>query len=397
MKRSQLEKIAKEYPTPSYVFDVSILQEKIREIREILPTGTGLCFAVKANPFLIPVVSNMVDRLEVCSPGEYEICMREQIPPEKMIVSGVNKTYDAMKHIFSYSKGRGIYTMESERHYDILARCAKEAKTKIKVLLRLSSGNQFGMDEENLLRVAKLVLADANMELVGIHFYSGTQKKSAKVEKELGNLEAFAERFFAETGTSLLELEYGPGLKVSYFENDGSKDVEESNSKQQLCMLSEKLSAIQGYQDVTIEVGRFLASDCGYYLTSIVDRKRTENTGYLIVDGGIHQLNYYGWMMGMKRPYIQQLGEKEAQKKEKWNLCGSLCTVNDVLARDVELDDPEIGDVLVLERCGAYAATEGMAMFLSRELPRVFLYQEDGTIKRVRDKIETNYLIEGEK
>ena len=114
MNTEALRTVAATYGTPTYIFDVREVEARIRLLRSLLPEDTGLCFAVKANPFLIPYVADLVDRLEVCSPGEYEICIQEQIAPEKIVVSGVNKTYESMKRILSYSKGAGIYTIESE-------------------------------------------------------------------------------------------------------------------------------------------------------------------------------------------------------------------------------------------------------------------------------------------
>ena len=122
--------------------------------------------------------------------------------------------------------------------------------------------------------------------------------------------------------------------------------------------------------------------------TRVMDVKRTAQPGFLILDGGIHQINYYGWMMGMKQPEIEVLAEKSGEE-ELFHLCGSLCTVNDVLARDVALHDPQKGDVICFKRCGAYAATEGMAMFLSRELPQVLICKTDGKIEKLRDQMET--------
>ena len=108
MNTEALRTVAATYGTPTYIFDVREVEARIRLLRSLLPEDTGLCFAVKANPFLIPYVADLVDRLEVCSPGEYEICIQEQIAPEKIVVSGVNKTYESMKRILSYSKGAGI-------------------------------------------------------------------------------------------------------------------------------------------------------------------------------------------------------------------------------------------------------------------------------------------------
>ena len=46
-----------------------------------------------------------------------------------------------------------------------------------------------------------------------------------------------------------------------------------------------------------------------------------------------------------------------------------LCTINDILVKRLPLGGLEIGDVLVFEQAGAYCMTEGIALFLSRDLP----------------------------
>ena len=389
MNTEELRIAAATYGTPTYIFDVREVEARIRLLRSLLPEGTGLCFAVKANPFLIPYVADMVDRLEVCSPGEYEICIQTEIAPEKIVVSGVNKTYESMKRILSYSKGAGIYTIESEEHAKILRTLAEKNQMQLSVLIRLSSGNQFGVDAETFIRLAKEVQESPYLTLAGVHYYAGTQKRQSKLEKEMDTLAVFAETFEAETRMKLPELEYGAGMKVSYFVNDSEKDQRESEPEPQIQALAEKLRTCNAYGKKTIELGRFLVSMSGYYLTRVMDVKRTAQPGFVILDGGIHQINYYGWMMGMKQPEIKVLAEKDEDDGELFHLCGSLCTVNDVLARDVTLHNPEKGDVICFKRCGAYAATEGMAMFLSRELPQILICGTDGKIEKLRDRVET--------
>ena len=399
MQQDIFQYIASHYETPTYVFDMRNLLQRVELLRNSLPNGTNLCFAMKANPFLAGVLTKLVDRLEVCSPGEYEICIREQIDPEKIVVSGVNKTKASMERILSYSHGAGIYTIESELHYQILKHCAGKINKRLKVLLRLSSGNQFGMDKTTLERVLAKIQEDDMMDVIGIHYYAGTQKKQSKIENELKQLNTYGAALQNNYHMNDMELEYGPGLTVSYFEDTNSDKSETDETKDQLDMLSSLLPDMDTYGDISIELGRFLTSDCGYYMTQIMDMKHTDKTGFVIVDGGIHQINYYGQMMGMKKPYMRLIKlpndtenitvnrEKHAEKtpdKEldadiniasdtivnthapntnKWTICGSLCTVNDVLVRQVELNNFDIGDILVFERCGAYAVTEGMALF----------------------------------
>lgn len=376
--------------TPAYYFNVGDMKDRVKLIRDYISPRVGLCFAMKANPFIVSSMDGMVEHLEVCSPGEYEICIRNNIDPAKIIVSGVNKTDDSIERIMEYSKGLGTYTIESMVHYRIITDAAKALGKKIDVIIRLSSGNQFGVDKECLEEIIKLIKNDDVLNLIGIHYYSGTQKKIKKISSELSMLNEYGQYLKDTYGLDKLLLEYGPGLIVSYFENDSASDIEKANPVEQLKALSEELNKIDSYDDITIELGRFLTSMCGYYVTKIMDVKKNNDASFVIADGGIHQLGYYGQMMGMKKPYITQLKKNTISgEATKYTICGSLCTVNDVITRDVDLTNPEIGDILLFERCGGYSVTEGMSMFLSRELPYVYLVS-DNEVKELRTKIETN-------
>ena len=104
----------------------------------------------------------------------------------------------------------------------------------------------------------------------------------------------------------------------------------------------------------------------------------------------MHQLVYYGHAMSMQQPACHVLPEREgATEQERWNIYGSLCTTNDVLAKQMPLPGLQVGDVLVFERAGAYCMTEGLSLFLSRDLPRVFVRDTQGMLRQVRDRIET--------
>jgi len=388
----KITELATKYGTPTYVFFENILFDLTKKIRQSLPDNTGLCFAMKANPFLAGSLSHMTDRLEVCSPGEYEICIRENIAPERLVVSGVSKTEESMKRILSYSHGKGFYTIESPLQYKILRDCSGKLGVRLKCFLRLSAKNQFGMDKETLESVLKTLISDNVLEFAGIHYYSGTQKKPDKVEKELAMLAEYAGYLKETYGVSDMELEYGPGLGISYFEGDNSAGQDSFEVIEEFGRLLKKVG---GYESITIELGRFLTAECGAYMTRIMDIKKSDGMGYMIVDGGIHQINYYGQLMGMKKPYIKLLkmsGERGDSSITKWTICGSLCTANDVLVRGATKEDYAVGDILVFERCGAYSVTEGMALFLSRELPQVILVRKDGSVEILRNKMEINIL-----
>lgn len=386
MANIQFEKVKGQ--TPAYVFDLDSLRTHIDNIRNSIAPA-GFCYAMKANAFLVGPLKASVDRFEVCSPGEYEICNRLSVDPDRIVVSGVNKTYASMQRIIGLSGGRGIYTIESARHYEILASVCEELSVRIRVILRLTSGNQFGMDRQMLFDTLGRVLSDSNMEFMGIHYYSGTQKKMSKISKELEMLSDFSDEIEAKYGIRPKELEYGPGLMVSYFEGDAEVDCDAVLNELRGMLLN-----VRGYSHVTIELGRFAAAMCGYYVTEVVDVKSNDGLNICLVDGGIHQLNYYGQLMGMKVPHISVLPDREITE-DTYNVYGSLCTVSDIVTKGLRKGAMNVGDLLVFERCGAYSVTEGMSLFLSRSLPRVMFYTAEEGFHTVRDTVET-YILNSE-
>jgi diaminopimelate decarboxylase len=139
---------------------------------------------------------------------------------------------------------------------------------------------------------------------------------------------------------------------------------------------------------ICIEMGRALSAMCGSYLTRVMDKKTSDGRGYLITDGGIHQIGYDGQIKGMYEPWIRQIPDRKDATSE-WTVCGSLCTVNDILVQSCRLNGIEEGDVLSFDQAGAYCAMEGMSLFLSHELPQVVLCSREEGFRSVRERMET--------
>ena len=106
----------------------------------------------------------------------------------------------------------------------------------------------------------------------------------------------------------------------------------------------------------------------------------------------MHHIVYFGQYMGMKHPVLSLVGKEAAAARESWNICGALCSMNDILAKQVALPEVSVGDVLCFENAGAYCMTEGSALFLSRELPAVYLITEAGEAVCARKPFETYIL-----
>lgn len=109
---------------------------------------------------------------------------------------------------------------------------------------------------------------------------------------------------------------------------------------------------------------------------------------------GIHSYragsNGYAWVCRIVRnTALNDL--RKSGGAEEWTVCGSLCTTADVLVKNLPLTGAKEGDVFVFSKAGAYSVTEGISLFLSRPLPRV--YQREGeTLTLLRDFIKTSQI-----
>ena len=393
--------------TPYYVFDTDEFAKRAAMIRAALDCKGGrripLCFSIKANPFLLHRLPEGLDHVEVCSPGELEICIALGVKPESIIYSGVMKEKCDIKRAVSY--GAGILTCESIRHATLIsevmleymsegAQEAEFAETKAQVILRLTSGNQFGMSLEDIEYIISHPDEFKGITVIGIHYYSGTQKSLRKINKDLEKIKSALTVLKEKYNFEPKLVEYGPGLCVEYFEEDWQE-----KEKQSLDEAAEVLREFAEEYPLGIEMGRFLAASCGKYYTQVKDLKSTGDANYAILDGGIHHLNYFGQRMAMQVPPIKVYAGEVSENEEKtgveltelpdtdYTLCGSLCTVADVLVREVKLKKLELGDILEFGHCGAYSVTEAPALFLSRQLPAVYAYSKAYGYECLREHI----------
>lgn len=385
MDVKDIKKILESHTSPSFIFDINKLRKRTQDIKDILAPHAKLCYSIKANPFFIPEIIDIVDNLEVCSPGELSICEFYQVPPEKIIYSGVNKERWDVKEAADY--GVGLFTAESLRHLKYINEEGIAQGRKLPVILRLNGGGtQFGMSREDLLGAVKSRESLEGAEIKGIHYFMGTQRKLKHQLKDFVKLQGLFEELEA-IGFKPEKLEYGPGLKVPYFEGDDFSDTLAPAKE-----LAAELGAISGLASLTVEMGRFIAFDCGSYTTMVMDLKSDGDDNYAILDGGMNHLNYYGQMMGMHKPVMQHIPSGNAPQTDKeWFLYGSLCSLNDIICKGVHFDGLAEEDILVFENCGAYSVTEGIYLFLSRRMPEI-IFCKGGEAATVRRPFETSQL-----
>ena len=119
MEEILIKNIVENYETPTYVFDINTLKNRIKYLRDSLPKNIKLCYAIKANTFVVKDIEEDVDRFEVCSNGEYEICHYRGINEDKILISGINKDEKLINKILNESS-TNLFSIESMSQFNIL-------------------------------------------------------------------------------------------------------------------------------------------------------------------------------------------------------------------------------------------------------------------------------------
>jgi diaminopimelate decarboxylase len=80
--------------TPFYAYDRSKIDLRVRELRNVLPAGVKLHYAIKANPMpvLVDYLAQRVDGLDVASAGELQLALDTGFDVREISFAGPGKS-----------------------------------------------------------------------------------------------------------------------------------------------------------------------------------------------------------------------------------------------------------------------------------------------------------------
>jgi diaminopimelate decarboxylase len=231
----------------------------------------------------------------------------------------------------------------------------------------------FGVDEEAIDTVLDPLLASDAVEIRGLHLYIGTQilDHAILVSQYAHGLEV-ARRVAKKIGHPIATLDFGGGLGIPYFSNEHELDtIALRTGLAELFAPLEKEPSFAGTKFM-VEPGRYLVGEAGVYVASVVDVKVSRGKKFLICDGGMHHHLAASGNLGqtIKRNYpVAILNKLNSPVADAVEVAGPLCTPLDVLARNVELPEAEVGDLIGVFQSGAYARAASPLGFLSHVTP----------------------------
>lgn len=370
--------------TPFYAYDRAVIRRKVQGLREHLPNGVKIHYAMKANPMpaVVQYLSSLVDGLDVASGRELRVALDTATPPSEISIAGPGKNPTELT--MAVASGVTI-NVESEQELSRISAIAQSLDLVANVALRVNpdfalrasgmkmggGSQQFGIDAEYVPTLLRKIATDPKLSFQGFHIFTGSQNLSTEaIVRAHDSIFDLAKRLLPDCPSPLRFLNIGGGLGIPYFPGDTELDLAPICAN--LKPLVEDFRSAQPHADVVIELGRYLVGESGVYVCEVTDKKQSRGETFLITNGGLHHHLAASGNFGqvIRKNYPATIGTKLGNpEQEVVNVVGPLCTPLDLLAAHMELPRAEIGDLVVLFQSGAYGFTASPHGFLSHAVP----------------------------
>ncbi|MFJ8470308.1 type III PLP-dependent enzyme [Kitasatospora sp. NPDC094011] len=407
-----ITELAEEFGTPLYLYDGEEITTRFRGLRAALHPALEVFYSLKANPNIsvCALLHSCGARAEVSSLTELVTAERAGVRPEDIIFLGPGKSRAELAACLD----RSVHAIvcESVEELGLIDELAAGRGVTAPVALRVNpsfqvkgSGltmggkpRQFGTDEELLLAEGRgLAARYPHLRLMGVQVYLGTRILSEEsVVENTRRILDLAERLAAALDFPLETVDVGGGLGIAYFDNE--KDLDLGLLAAGINPLIEDFVERHPDTRLIMELGRFLVAAAGTYVTRVRYTKTSMGENFAVTDGGTnHHMAAVGIGSYVKRNFpMAALERLDEPATEPWHITGPLCTPNDVIGKKVPMPPLRAGELIGVQRSGAYGPTASPVHFLSHGYPAEVLVL-DGRAHLVRERDDVDVLLAGQR
>jgi diaminopimelate decarboxylase len=246
---------------------------------------------------------------------------------------------------------------------------------------KISTGHidsKFGISIHQMRHIERIVKS-TNLDVTGIHMHTGSEIKDTRVFLE--GLEVMFD--MATHFPNLKFVDLGSGFKVPYQPGDAETDVADLGKKVSQAFIDFENESGKKLE-VWFEPGKYLVSQCGYFVVKTNVIKQTPAAVFAGVNSGFNHL--IRPMMYDAYHHIENISNPKGPERI-YNVVGNICET-DTFAWDRKLHEVREGDYLVFNNAGAYGF-EMSSNFNSRLKPaEVMVIEGKAKLIRKRDVFE---------
>ena len=380
---SDLVELAETYGTPLYIADEGRLRSNYREFLAAFERhypATKVFYSYKTNciPAVIKVLHDEGAGAEVVSPYELWLARRCGVAPAKIVYNGVNKSTESLRSAIDC--GTGTINIDSVNEIDRFADIVITAESPTRLGLRIDPNvgwrAQFGVQPRKgvLAHLRQRWNRDALSRLRGIHAHSGSSIAHPKhYSKTVEVLCSTACLMKDELGAEIDFIDIGGGFgrptvrplrlhEVATYRllgipprapnAEGFPSIETYARTVADTLISACRKYDLGEPTLYLEPGRALTSDAQILLIRVGDIKSGGGgKTYAVTDGGLQNIAY---PLSYEYHACFLVNRVSAAANRRYHIVGPLCSPEDILYRNWQLPELELGDLLAVMDAGAY-------------------------------------------
>jgi diaminopimelate decarboxylase len=395
----QLISLGQQYGTPLYVYHAEKIEEQYRKLTSAFrDSDTVFFYACKAltNINILRYICSLGANVDCSSINEVRLALHAGFPKERILYTsngiafgeieearslGVIINIDSLSNLEKFGQKFGhTYPVGVRLRPNIMAGGN----------LKISTGHdksKFGIPVDQIDQVLRLV-DKYHLRIADLHIHTGSEIGDVDIfVRGIGILFDLIPRF-----PELQFIDLGGGFKVPYKDGDTGTDIGLLAQKVKEAFASHATviaQATSGRPDgrqpqVWFEPGKFLVSECGYFITTVNVLKQTDAATFVSVDSGFNHLIRPMFYDAYHR--IGNISNPDG-KPCRYSVVGNICET-DTFAWDRIITEVREGDFLVFYNAGAYGF-EMSSNFNSRFKPAEVLVKDGQShLIRRRDRFE---------
>lgn len=379
--------------TPLYAYSAAALRARVQQLRAGIPEA-DFVYSLKANPNLsiVRCLTEAGVGTEVCSLFELETSLKAGVAADRTIFVGPAKSPQELRRAIEVQVKAII--AESLEELSLIDMLAAELGVTQAVALRINpdfhtkgarlsmSGKptQFGIEEGEISTALSLIGDCRHIRLAGLHVYMGTRiLDHAVVVQNTRNILALADRVIAEHRVPLDFVDIGGGYGVAYADTETPLDFEALAAA--VNTMTRDWKARHAGTRIVIELGRYMVAEAGQFVTAVRYLKTSKGKAFAICDGGSNLHAAAAQAASFRRNFPIRALQPRPGPPQDWTLTGPLCTPTDTIGQNVSLSPLQAGDLICIDRSGAYGLSHSPQHFLSFAAPAEVLVDGDEIVQ----------------
>jgi len=352
--------------TPFYCYSTATLERHYRVFTDAF-TGepdTLVCYSVKANSNLgvLATLARLGAGMDVVSEGELRRALAVEVPPERIVFSGVGKTSAEMA--FALDAGILAFNVESEPELRALSDLAKSRGKVARIAFRVNpdvdakthhkiatgkAENKFGVPFAEAPSLYALASRLPGIAPTGVHMHIGSQitdlapfRNAFALLKELvGSLR--------QSGFTVDFVNLGGGLGIPYRSDEPAPPLPADYAN----LVKEEVGGL-GVR-LLLEPGRLIAGNAGILVARVLYVKRGASKIFTIVDAAMNDL-VRPTLYDAHHEILPVAEPRRGTPIVVTDVAGPVCETGDYLALARPLPELQPGDLISVMSAGAYGA-----------------------------------------